>query len=162
MATYKTYYLEFKPEFFNFARGYTSDVEIIADSYHDAFIILHDNIVQQKLTQLSSSLKTYVFSIGKYSLLAKLRKHGKEVLDGDMQNIEIANEVIDEPDPRIRLVADHLDKLGGSCKRLVILFYYRKLSIAEIVRELKYKNENSVKAHKSRCMKQLRQSISSS
>ncbi|MEL6925658.1 MAG: hypothetical protein AAFO94_16555 [Bacteroidota bacterium] len=39
------------------------------------------------------------------------------------------------------------------------MFYYRGLSIAEIVEQTDYKDANTVKAYKSRCLKKLKQLI---
>ena len=156
MTTYQRYYVEFKDEFFGFARRMTRDDQVIADSYHDAFIALYENIVQQKLQELSSSLKTYIFSIGKYALLSKLRKGQKEILEPEFGDIP---EVLTETEDNAELIdlRKNLRLLGESCRKIILLFYYKRFSVDAIVEEMEYKNANTAKAHKSRCMKKLKE-----
>ena len=159
MGQYREYYESYKFSYFNFATRYTDDKELIADSYHDAFIALYENIVEGKVEQLQSSLKTYVFSIAKYSLFAKLRKRGREMAKEDIEEVEIPLFVSDssDSDPRTEQVRSALQNMSEGCRQILTLFYYRRYTIDAIMHELKYKNENTVKAHKSRCLRKLRE-----
>lgn len=159
MRQYRKFYIELKEEYFGFARKLTTEETIIADSYHDAFIALYENIVERKLLVLTSSLKTYVFSIGKYSILNKLRKANKEIYDEQPEHPDPAFFEPDEDNSRLILLKSELRNLGESCRKILILFYYRRNSIDSIVTKMNYKNANTAKAHKSRCMKQLREMI---
>lgn len=69
---FRKHYESYRSAYINFARRYTSDEDLIADSYQDSFIALYENIVERKVTELNSSVKTYVFSIAKYSLFSSL------------------------------------------------------------------------------------------
>ena len=51
------------------------------------------------------------------------------------------------------------EKLGENCQKIINLFYLDKKSIKQIKILGNYKNENTVKAQKSRCMKTLRELI---
>src|SRR6516225_9375648 len=48
-----------------------------------------------------------------------------------------------------------LDKLGESCRKILILFYYENLSMKEIVDHLHYDNEQVVRNKKYKCLQQL-------
>ncbi|MEM9936719.1 MAG: sigma-70 family RNA polymerase sigma factor, partial [Bacteroidota bacterium] len=50
-------------------------------------------------------------------------------------------------------------QMGDKCRELLKLFYYRGFSIKEIVVETGYKDENTVKSYKSRCLKKLKETI---
>jgi len=157
MRRYRNYYESFREGYFNFARRYSDDEEFIADSYHDAFIAFYENVVEGKITELRSSVKTYVYSIAKYTLFAKLRKRGREV-----PNDEIGSDVVFEPisfedAERAEELGQAMSRLSDGCRRILVLFYYRRYTIEAIMHTMNYKNENTAKANKSRCLKKLRE-----
>ena len=49
--------------------------------------------------------------------------------------------------------------LSPSCQVVLRLFYYRGLSLSDIVEQTKYNNTDTVKSHKSRCLKRLAELI---
>ena len=95
----------------------------------------------------------------KYILLKKIRKNDREAdIDNNLHTIE-SNDLLypfpmelNDQQKKIRYA---INKLGGKCKELILLFYYKRYSIEAIMHQMGYKNENTVKAHKSRCMKSL-------
>ncbi len=164
MTVYRSYYTSFKSDFIAFAYKYTRDKEIILDVYHDAFIILYENILSSKLVELHSSLKTYVFSIGKYTLINRLKKESSvSDLNEDFQDNALAQVHVSEFDfgaeGEFTRVREQMAQLGEKCRELLSLFYYKKYSIEAIMHQMGYKNENTVKAHKSRCIKTLREKL---
>ena len=71
---------------------------------------------------------------------------------------EVSTEMIDsiELNHRQQLIKEALKELGGACKDILHYFYYQKYSIESIRMAMGYKDDNVVKANKSRCMKSLR------
>ena len=157
MRKYRAYYESFRESYFNFARKYSDDEEFIADSYQDAFIAFYENVVEGKVTELKSSVKTYVFSIAKYILFARLKKRGREVPNEqiDQDTAFEPSYSIDEGDSED--LRNAMNQLSEGCRRILLLFYYRRYTIEAIVHTLNYKNENTAKANKSRCLKKLRE-----
>ena len=163
----KRVYEENRDKFLNFARRYQLGEEENIDVYQDAYIIFYDNIMQGKITELTSSVSTYLFSIGKYLIFDRMRKNKKTVSskfpleivgenDGLIENLELKGE---ELSLEQRLLQTHFSTLGKQCKELLTLFYYRGYTIQDILEAGNYNNENVVKAAKSRCMKTLRERI---
>ncbi len=162
MTAYREHYESYREAYVNFARRYTDDQELIADSYHDAFIALYENIVEGRLTSLHSSLRTYVFSVAKYTLFAKLKKRGKEISTDEItEEVSLPSGLMDTSlnDERIEEVRRAIQNLGNKCREILVLFYYRRYTIDAITHAMSYKNENTAKAHKSRCLKQLRELV---
>ena len=157
MTAYKEYYESYRAGYVRFASRYTDDKDMILDSYQDAFIALYENVTEGKITEIKSSLKTYVFSIAKYSLFAKLRKKGKEVETEDLSDLAIQDESVKNAfgEEQYLEVKNALGELGEKCREVLVLFYYRGFTIDAIMREMGYKNENTTKVHKSRCLKKL-------
>jgi RNA polymerase sigma-70 factor (ECF subfamily) len=157
MSALEYIYQLYRQDFLLFARKYQATDEDILDAYQDAMIALFENVQTGKLTELTSHIKTYIFSIGKYILLNKLKRQSRIV------EIEQIPEQLDdffykkiELSHRQTILLNALDELGGKCQELLVLFYYRQFSIEAIMHELGYQSTNVVKASKSRCMKKMK------
>lgn len=158
-------YVEYRQPFLNYARKFQLDDDAILDVYQDSIIALHENLVRGKLKDLKSSLKTYLFGIGKHKVYAYLRKHKKTHL---MENEQIPSESVPEFDiepergfltEKQEHIKKALEKMGGRCQNILELFYYRGLTIDEIRDCEGYENNNTVKSQKSRCLKNLKKMI---
>ncbi|NHF61451.1 sigma-70 family RNA polymerase sigma factor [Flavobacteriaceae bacterium TP-CH-4] len=160
-------YEENRDKFLNFARRYDLPEEENVDVYQDAFIIFHDNVMSGKLETLTSSISTYLFSIGKYLIFDRMRKNKKTV--GSQFNMDIVKDedhLIENLDieegsltSEQQLLRKHFDSLGKKCQELLTLFYYRGYTIQEIMEAEHYNSENVVKSAKSRCLKSLKERI---
>lgn len=151
-------YIEHKKAFINYGKGFNISEDSLLDTYQDAVISLFQNFEMKQLVLESSSVKTYLFGIGKFMILSELKQRKRpfiEVNDGYVEvEIEPQEQTIES-----KKLSKGFDSLGEKCKEILRLFYYRNLSISEIVRVTHYKDENTVKSHKSRCMKQLKELI---
>jgi RNA polymerase sigma factor (sigma-70 family) len=155
-------YKEYKEGFLAFGKNYQLDVNELVDIYQDAVVALFQNFVEKQVTLDRSSVKTYLYGIGKHLILKALRERSKLIyLDGNQERFEEVE--IDEHDEseRSQQLASAFKTLGKKCQEVLELFYYRGLSIKEIVTATDYKDENTVKSHKSRCMKGLREKLKS-
>lgn len=155
-------YNEYRDAFLAFGRGYKMDEDELLDVYQDSVIALFQNFVEKQTELDKSTVKTYLFGIGKFLILASLRRNAKLHRTDSFQD-EIEEISLDLPDEseRSQQLAHAFGKLGEKCQELLRLFYYRGLSIKEIVTRTEYKDENTVKSRKSRCMKRLRETIKS-
>ena len=155
-------YRKNRNEFILFAQRYEVEEEDILDAYQDAILVYFQLIKSNKLKLKSSSPKTYLFSIGKFKLIDKIRSDVKlrnvmSELQG--QNIEeiVPDFTLNERQEKLKLA---LKSLGATCRELLNLFYYQKCAIKKIRDDMGYKTENVVKAHKSRCIKKLKKILS--
>jgi RNA polymerase sigma factor (sigma-70 family) len=152
-------YLEYKDGFLDFAKRYPIPADVVLDVYQDSIIILYENIIQGKLNQLESSIKTYLYAIGKYKIFAHLKVESKlESLQRDELVGEMTFFEIDTAEDRIKLQKAYL-QLGPKCQEVLKLFYYEGLKLEEIQIRLSYDSKNTVKSQKSRCLKQLKKTI---
>lgn len=161
----KKVYVEYRGPFINYARKFQLDEEAILDIYQDAIIALHENFASGKIKEMDSSIKTYLFSIGKYKIYSYLRKHNKmRVLDDqhipDTETKGFDFELDENPlTEKQAILKKALEKMGGKCKLILELFYFRGLTIDEIRVSENYENNNTVKSQKSRCLKTLKEMI---
>ncbi len=162
---FKEVYQQNRQLFLNFAQKYGLGKEDLLDIYQDAYITFYENVMEGKLVQLTSTLSTYLISIGKYMILDRLRKnkhnvHNESVLNLAHQKddlIETFELDIEELTPDEVLLERYFEELGEKCKAILIMFYYKRYSIREIKAAGNYNSENVVKSQKSRCLKTLKQ-----
>lgn len=159
----KALYNQYRAEFLGFGRRYNLDQDALSDVYQDAFLALRKRALQGKLDYIDSSMKTYLFGIGKFKIYDTIKAKKLEipyemqlhVVEDEVQEIEIDTEP--QLNEKQLLLKKHLKELGEKCRQVLTMFYYRGLNIKEIAEQASYSNENVVKAQKSRCLKTLRQ-----
>lgn len=159
----KALYNNYRDAYLHFGKGLGAPEAMILEVYQDAFLALRKKAIQGKLDGVQSSLKTYLFGIGKFMLFDALKKEGKTV---SMENpLQLVEEKVEEipinENPELtkqqQLLRTFFVKLGIKCQQVLTLYYYRGLTIEEIVVKTDYGNANTVKAQKSRCLKTLKQ-----
>jgi len=152
-------YLQYKGGFLEFAKRYPIDTDVVLDIYHDSVIALYENIVKGKLNGLKSSIKTYLYAIGKFKIFAYLKSPKQEELSGDELIEQISLFEIDTTEERLKLLQHAYLQLGPKCQQMLHLFYYKGLKLEDIQREMSYESKDTVKSQKSRCLKQLKEII---
>ena len=152
-------YLAYRGEFLNWVkREFECSHEDSLDYYQTSIVILYENILNGKLDKLGSSIKTYLFAIGKNKAREGNRKKkrlGKHISEMD---IEIIDEEFDweAHEKLMQTIGQSLDKLGEPCKSILTNYYYKKMSMQEIASSLDYKNTATVKNMKYKCLVRLR------
>mgnify|MGYP002519592679 CR=1 FL=1 len=157
-----SFYQEFKFRFCTFFRTrYEKDEDYVNDLYQDACAIFWNNIQTGKLTSnnLTSSISTYLISIGKYSLMAKDRKYKEIVNDEEIKKLDFIEDDAEELKARIEredFVERMVSEMKPPCSDLLKAVYWDKLSGSEIAERQNFSNADSVKAQKYKCMKKLK------
>lgn len=159
--TIQKVYNEFKPEFMLFAKRYELDESCLLDVYQDAIIALCENARKGTIDNLTSSLKTYFFAIGKYMVFAKLKENKKSLPHVDINNLEFEwNDYSEEKNNLYVLqLQQGFAKMGEQCKRILELFYYEGKNLDQITELMNYDNKDVAKSQKSRCIKSLKDII---
>ena len=154
-------YRKYRDEFIGWLmRQYGCSSEEAAELFQLVLLIFHDNVMDGSLKELNCSLKTYLFSIGKNKLREWRRAESKSA---DFLE-EYLYDHVDFPDNpsrkehevRLNLVVQSLEELGDPCKEVLELYYYDNMSMEEIAEERDYKNPNTAKNQKYKCLKRLR------
>lgn len=150
------------------SQTYRCSEEDGVEIYQKAFTILYLNIKNNKLTTLTSSLKTYLFSIGKNLFREKFRdKHNRLVNLDDVSNIAKVNERVDSSildknyknNHQKELVRKLLDEIGDPCRKLLKLMFIQGYAADAVVREMGYSDERVVRKRKSLCLKKMREMV---
>lgn len=146
-------YLEVKPKFISFARRQFPqfDLEEIEDVYQDTIIVFYQNIKRGILKEINSSISAYLIQIGKIKLI---QLHESKKKDLGIKEHFLVNEINNEEyDYKIENAVKFIySKMTDACKQILNLFYFEKKSMDEIALILDYKNADTVKSKKSRCI----------
>ncbi len=161
-----TVYLDYRQDFYRFLSRYNATPNKLEDIYQDALIVVFENAQAGKLDRLNSSLKTYLFSVGKFMLFKHFRDDKREMPIEenylfDRYEQEVMAEVSEDEGLSTyqKTLVDNFKKLGDKCREILELFYLQGLKLDEITQIQGYDNKDVTKSQKSRCLKSLRQFI---
>jgi len=153
-------YEEYRSEFIQWiVKEFHCSGDDSKDIYQLSILIFYDNVKSGKLEHLVSSIKTYLFAIGKNVAKENMRKAKRTTPIN--QEKWLKEYLIDEPEHTIEedvfsTAKKALEKLGQPCQKLIELFYYEKKSMDEISVMMNYKNSETAKNQKCKCMARLR------
>lgn len=155
-------YQNYRNEFLRWAiRNHSCSLEEAKDVFQQGVVIFYENIKFGKLIQITPRIKTYLFGICKNKLMELHRKKSRlqsRYSDHVLLNDEIYyNPVSNDFDERLAMVEKCLSEIGDPCKGILEQFYYHKRSMNEISEILEYKNSDTVKNLKYKCLQRLKQ-----
>jgi len=130
------------------------------DIYQEAIIVLY-NKVKSGDFELSSKLKTYIYSICRrlwLKRLTQINRYGGDIrefedfLPGDVDTGELHN----ERDIQFNKMNSALQLLGEPCKTIMEDFYINNRSMQEICERFGYTNADNAKTQKYKCLQRLK------
>jgi len=140
-------------------KSYGISTDQALDIYQQTILVFYENIQSGKLSGVQSSIRTYLFAIGKNKVHELYRYQGR-IRNSDHPLPDYEETTVDDPEGNERLLELSkacLSKLGDPCKRILESYYYHRKSMQEIAAELGYKNEQTAKNQKYKCMLRLRE-----
>ncbi len=155
-------YKKYRGEFLLWIKNkYQCTDEEALDAYQESMLVFYNNIKKGKLKKFTSSIKTYLFAIGRNVVLYNRRKFQRE--QSDITDIEVGK-IADSESAQINLqvsdnqkiLIDTLNEMTNTCKSLILLYYTHNLPFKEIAKKLGYKSETVARMQKMRCMKKMK------
>lgn len=148
----------YKPPFVSFLRKYYGiDNETAYDLYQESFTDMCQNVRNGKYTEGQSSLKTYLFEIGKRKACNWMR--GNRMEPEEEQNLFsewiAANETSRGWTEAQEVAAQLVQETEETCRSVLTLFYWERLPMAEIALRMNYKDADVAKNKKSSCLRRL-------
>ncbi len=126
-------------------------------------IILYDNIMSSKLEELHYDLKNYILGIAhnKVYELYRRKKREQKLKNETLIRCYLLSESEDSSvsEELIAKLQNALQKIGDPCSHILQLFYYKNYSLSDITTLLDYKNVNTTKNLKYKCIKRLQKAI---
>ena len=141
-------------------KNYSCTVDEAKEVYQLSIVIFYENILSGRLTHMTSTIKSYLFAIGKNKML-EYKKYGNRFVndvDGNLgtQMEDESKTEKQEKEITFTIVEECLHLLGDPCQSLLDLYYYHKKTMTEIAEQLGYKNTDTAKNQKYKCMKRLK------
>lgn len=155
-------YQTYRSEFLRWiTKEFRCPLEDGKDIYQFTILIFYDNVKSGRLERLVSSIKTYLFAIGKNVAREHLRKLRRDAIQRENWLREhLINDTDDCMDAHaLRAAQKALDRLGDSGRKLIELYYYERKSMEEISVILSYKNADTAKNQKCKLMARLRKLV---
>lgn len=154
-------YTEYRQEFIQWIIStYDCEFEEARDIYQQVILIFYENVVSKKLAVLTSSVKTYLFSIGKnkYMELSRSQKRYQAIPLAQNESAQPVDDMKNN-EARLNLIEDQLIQLGDPCRSLLIHFYYHRQPIGQLTEKFGYKNIGTAKNQKYKCLERLRKMV---
>jgi len=157
-------YEKYRKEFLNWIRKFSGcSMDEAQEFYQAATLILYENIMSAKVTELQSTLKTYLFGIGKNLTYQHHRKNQRmeKARAEYMIEVELLNDSRHalEAEMDLRVIAKCLTVIGEPCRQLLDHFYFLRKTMEEISTSMGYKNPETAKNQKYKCMERLRRMV---
>jgi RNA polymerase sigma factor (sigma-70 family) len=158
----KKIYEEYRIEFLKWVmKKFNFGLDEAKDIYQYAVVELYENVLNGKLVNLSSSIKTYLFAIGKYKALDHFKKQSAKTGNFDFSSYfdkydqwSDGNE--NGLEDKINTLEAGILQIGNPCKSILEHYYYYKKKSEEIAKLMGYKNSDTVKNLRHKCLKRLR------
>ena len=138
-------------------------VEDAKEIFQTAVVVLYDNVISGKLEELNSNIKSYLFGICKNKVY-ELYRQQKRVRHQELFPT-IHAYVMDDINEKEALESEiedmntALTALGDPCRSIIQLFYYKKMSMDDITSLMGYKNRDTTKNLKYKCIKRLQKAV---
>lgn len=154
-------YSQYRKDFIQWLQAtYSCDEQEAKDTYQVTILQFYENVVSGKLITLTSTLKTYLYAIGKNKYRERLRhlnrhlavQHEEGALEHEPEGPAMKEE-------KLLHIEGCLDQLGEPCRSLLIQFYYHGNSVAQLCHKFGYKSEGSAKSQKYKCLQRLRKLV---
>ncbi|MCB0585801.1 MAG: sigma-70 family RNA polymerase sigma factor [Phaeodactylibacter sp.] len=132
--------------------------EAALELYQEAMVVLYRNVVNGKLQPpLASTLKTYLFGIGK--ILLKKKDNTTGDWGDDIPELPVAPEVESQQEQKAKaeLVRRLLDKVGEACRQVLELAFLKGYVMEAIAEELGLPSAGAARKRKHDCLKKLRE-----
>jgi RNA polymerase sigma factor (sigma-70 family) len=122
------------------------------DIYQEAIIVLYNKIKSGEF-ELSSKLKTYIYSVCRRLWLKRLSQMNR--YGGDIRDFE-EFQPVDDRDIQFNKMEAALQLLGEPCKTIMEDFYIHNRSMQEICERFGYTNADNAKTQKYKCLQRLK------
>ncbi|MCK9612436.1 MAG: sigma-70 family RNA polymerase sigma factor [Bacteroidales bacterium] len=138
---------------------YNIETEQAEDVFSDAVIDVYHNIVNGRYTKnVNTTLKSYLFEIGKYKILNLLNKN--KMSESHLKRIALNTEYSYQLEQggffdMAKKVNELLLMIDEKCRKVLTLFYFDNLSMEQIAEALKFKNQDVAKNKKLKCLKRI-------
>lgn len=112
-----------------------------------------------------SAIGTFLFSLNRFTWLNELKKRNRKLTREEnytrdsYEEVAGASELIADREAK-NMVMQLFDKLGETCKKILLSYYYDNMAMKEILPLMNFENEQVLRNKKYKCLKTLEQMLS--
>ncbi|MES2107146.1 MAG: sigma-70 family RNA polymerase sigma factor [Bacteroidota bacterium] len=155
----KRLYIAYFPMILQLVINNNGNSDDAKDIYQEAIIVLY-NKVKTGDFELSSKLKTYIYSVCRrlwLKRLSQMNRYGGDIKDfQEFLVVDDETEKNNERDIQFNKMGSALQQLGEPCKTIIEDFYINNKSMQEICEEFGYTNADNAKTQKYKCLQRLK------
>jgi len=152
-------YVGYFPMILQFILNNNGDEDDAKDVYQEGIIVLYNKIKSGNF-ELSSKLKTYIYSVCRRIWLKKLAQHSRKTSNiADFEDVIATEDDVEqheEKDQQFKKMQSALQHLGEPCKTIIQDFYINNLSMQDICEKFGYTNTDNAKTQKYKCLQRLK------
>ena len=116
------------------------------DVYQEALIVFWQKVRSNEFV-LTSKMSTFIYSICHNLWLKELKR--KSRLSNEEK--ELAEPIDFEKAEREKIIAECLNEMGESCRKVLMYYYFDDMSMQEIADKLGFANSDTAKTKKYKC-----------
>lgn len=166
-AALEELYLQQRPAFVNWLKKkFAVSDEVALDVYQETILAVYRNILNNKVNHFSSSMRTYLFAIGRNIWLNRHRKESRELSfavsidDAQEEGLQVENitaeAYYEQPSELIEAFKKVIKEMREPCYSVLKLSFLFDLPAKEIATKLAYKDVNVLYTQKNRCLKKVK------
>lgn len=129
------------------------------DVFQEAVCVLYDKVTAGDFN-LTSQLKTYLYSVCKRIWLKQLKRSDRAMAELQLQDnesgIELDLEFFQAKEAQFEQMKKALERLGDPCKSILLDFYVKGMSMQDITEKFDYTNADNAKNQKYKCLQRLK------
>ncbi len=120
------------------------------DVYQDALIVFWQKATSGNLV-LTSKMSTYIYSICQNLWRKELDRKKRLSNEEKDSAVTLDTETLE----REKIIAKCIDQLDGTCKKVLMYYYFEEMSMQDIADKLGFANTDTAKTKKYKCKKKL-------
>ena len=152
-------YVAYFPMVLQFILNNNGDEDDAKDVYQEAIIVLYNKIKSGSF-ELSSKLKTYIYSVSRRIWLKKLAQQSRKTNNiADFEDVLVVEDDMEQheqKDMQFDKMKVALDSLGEPCKTIIQDFYIHNQTMQDICDKFGYTNADNAKTQKYKCLQRLK------
>lgn len=143
----------------NFVRANNGKEEDAEDFFQEALVVFI-KVVKQGKFRGESSIKTFLYAIMRNLWLNELKRRSKALArettyyEQSEKEDSHLQEFVNESETHQQVLA-FFGHLGESCKKILLMYYYKEMSMKDIASEMNYESEQVARNTKYKCSKKL-------
>ena len=143
----------------NFIRT-NSGKEHDAEDFFQEALVVFIKVVRQGKFRGDSSIKTFLYAIMRNLWLNELKRRKKALIrettyyEQREQETEQVSELVYENETTQQVLA-FFERLGDTCKKVLVMYYYQEMSMKDIAQAMHYDSEQVARNAKYKCSKKL-------